>query len=194
MANRFISDERSQEINEPTYLHRCSKCGEIRPNTDFSKSSGQGIGKGRAYVSHCKYCRALYIKSYDPIKKAKTRRSQVEKHRMNIIFNSSKGNAIRRGMEHSITREYLEKLYNEQKGLCYYTNKLMLLDIRETDGNNDSVSIDCIDPKKGYIEGNIVLCRWVINRMKNDITFSDFLQTIFEIYTNFKLSCQQEEN
>jgi len=63
----------------------------------------------------------------------------------------------------------------------------MLKSLENIKDNHDSVSIDRIDSSKGYIIGNIVLCRWVINRMKNDLSNSYFLETISEIYKNFKL-------
>ena len=114
-----------------------------------------------------------------------TRSNQLKKHRLNVIFHSSRWNAKKRKLEHTISIEYLEKLWNDQQGLCYYTNQKMLKDLRNTDNNNDSISLDRIDSSKGYIEGNVVLCRWIINRMKNDIPHDTFLNIVSEINKNF---------
>lgn len=185
MASNVISEERSREINNPNYLYKCKCCGEIKPNHEYSKNKKKG--KGRAYVTQCKKCRVLHSQTEKSKQYRKlTRVKQTKKHRLNIIFHSSLGNSKRRGIEHSISIEYLEELWIKQKGLCYYTNKPMLRDLTNTENNNDSVSIDRVDSKKGYIEGNIVLCKWIINRMKNDISHDDFINIVSDINENFK--------
>ena len=193
MPNRNITNERSIEINDPNYLYQCKKCGEIKLNTEYSRNKTH-TKRGRQYVTQCKKCRVLYMQkdsTQDIIKKV--RYQQRRKHRINIIFNSSKGNAKRRGLAHTISIEYLKDIFEQQKGLCFYTNKPMLIDTRDVNNSNDSVSVDRIDSSKGYIEGNIVLCRWIINRMKNEVSHSIFLELISEIYTNFNKPCQQED-
>lgn len=193
MPNSKVSDERSKIINDPNYLYQCKKCGKLKPNNEYSRSTTH-VKRGRQYVTQCKKCRVLYMQkdsTQDIIKR--TRYQQTRKHRINIIFNASKGNAKKRGLEHTITIDYLEKLFRQQKGLCFYTNKPMLKDTRDVINSNDSVSIDRIDSSKGYVEGNIVLCRWIINRMKNEVSHSIFLELISEIYTNFSRPCQQED-
>ena len=185
MSSNVISDERSNEINSPNYLYECKKCNKLKPNFEYSKDNPKG--KGRGYVTQCKKCRVIHSQTEKSKEYRKiTRINQSKKHRLNIIFHSSIGNAKKRGLEHSISIDYLEKLWNNQKGLCYYTNREMLKDLTESDSNDNSVSIDRVDSSKGYTEGNVVLCRWIVNRMKNDISHSDFLTIISDINKNFK--------
>jgi len=185
MASNVISDKRHKEINDPFYLYTCTKCGIAKPNLEYSRNKDKG--RGRCYVTQCKKCRVLYSQTEKSKENRKvTRVTQTKKHRLNIIFHSSIGNAKKRGLEHSISIDYLEKLWNNQKGLCYYTNKEMLRNLTNSDNNNDSISIDRVDSSKGYIEGNIVLCRWIVNRMKNDISHDEFLTIISDINKNFK--------
>jgi len=188
MASNIITDEKYTEINDISYLYKCTKCNIFKPNSEYSRDNTRAKGRDRAYVTQCKKCRALYMKDeLSKENKKVSRKKQNKKHRLSVIFNSSKGNAKKKGIEHSISLNYLEELWNNQNGLCYYTNKPMLKSLENIKDNHDSVSIDRIDSSKGYIIGNIVLCRWVINRMKNDLSNSYFLETISEIYKNFKL-------
>ena len=184
MASNQITLERSAEINSLDYLYQCTKCNKLKPNSEYSVSLNKRVENslGRAFVSQCKSCRANYNSSRKVLDRRKELAPiQRNKHRLNVIFWSSKQNAKKRNLEHSIDLEYIKELFEIQKGLCYYTGKEMFSDTREKENNENSVSLDRFDSSKGYIKGNIVLCRWVINRMKNDINFKDFLQIISEI-------------
>ena len=184
MASTKITLERSIEINSPNYLHQCTKCKEIKPNSEYSVSLNKRIENslGRAFVSQCKSCRAKYSSSRKVLdRKKELAPLQRNKYRLNVIFWSSKQNAKKRNLEHNIDLEYIKELFEIQKGLCYYTGKEMFLDTRKKENNEDSVSLDRFDSSKGYVKGNIVLCRWIVNRMKNDIDFKNFLQIISEI-------------
>jgi len=68
--------------------------------------------------------------------------------------------------------------YAKQKGLCYYTQEPMTL----SDYHNDEyfATVDRVDPAKGYIEGNIVFCISIINKMKQDMSID-----------KLKFRCQQ---
>jgi len=184
MANSKITIERSIEINSLDYLHQCTKCNEFKPNYEYSPSLNKRVTNslGRAFVSECKSCRRKYHSSRAVLdRKKELAPIQRNKHRLSSIFWSSKQNAKKRNLEHNIDLEYIKDLFKIQKGLCYYTDKEMFIDTREKDNNEDFVSLDRFDSSKGYIKGNIVLCRWIVNRMKNDINFKDFLQIVSEI-------------
>ena len=184
MASNQITLERSIEINSLDYLYKCTKCNEVKPNSEYSPSLNKRVNSslGRAFVSECKSCRRKYNNSRKVLdRKKELAPIQRNKHRLNVIFWSSKQNAKKRNLEHSIDLEYIKELFKIQEGLCYYTGKEMFIDTREKENNEDSVSLDRFDSSKGYIKGNIVLCRWVVNRMKNDINFKDFLQIVSEI-------------
>lgn len=184
MSNNKISLEKSIEINSLDYLYQCTKCKELKPNREYSPSPNKRVinSLGRAFISQCKSSR----RSYNSSKKVLERKRELapiqrNKHRLNLIFWSSKQNAKKRNLEHNVDLDYIKKLFETQKGLCYYSGREMFTDTREKENNEDSVSIDRFDSSKGYIKGNIVLCRWVINRMKNNIDFKSFIQIVSEI-------------
>jgi len=181
----IITDSRNIEINDPNYIYECSICNKPKPNNQYSRDRKKK-GKGREYVTQCKDCRRLYQK-LPHVRENQNKRHilQRKKHRINSVYWSSVSNARNRGTEHTITKDDIKELFEIQKGLCYYTNKPMLQDIRDTVRNDDSLSIDRFDSSKGYIKGNIVLCRWIVNRMKNDIEFKQFLELVSDINKNF---------
>ena len=176
----LLTDSYSAEINDPNFIYECTYCKIPKPNSEYSKNKNQG--RGRNYVTQCKKCRNEYSASEKVLKrKRELGPIQRNKYRLNSIFWASKQNAKKRNLEHNIELEYIKELFKTQKGLCYYTGKEMFIDTREKENNEDSVSLDRFDSSKGYIKGNVVLCRWIVNRMKNDIDFKDFLQIVSEI-------------
>jgi hypothetical protein len=95
-------------------------------------------------------------------------------NRFKLIISDSKRRAKKKGFEFNITVKDIEKLWESQKTLCAYSGIPMSLETRV----NDKVSIDRIDSSKGYTKDNIVLCRWVINWMKSDMTLESFKNEI----------------
>ncbi len=174
------------ELNKPETKWTCSICNIKKPNLEYVKDNY--AKKHRHYVPQCKPCRKEYIEKFkttDSFINSKIKGRK--KNRITMIFNSSKGNALKRNLEHSISRLYIEQLYKKQKGLCYYSNQPMYIDLTNQENNENSISLDRIDSNKGYIENNVVLCRWVVNRIKNDLSADKFFNIIKEIYKYNKL-------
>lgn len=78
---------------------------------------------------------------------------------------------------------YLYKLWVESKGKCFYTNKDMSLKGYHT-MNPDFVTVDRRKSELGYIEGNIVLCCSIINRIKTNLSGKDLISLCKEILKN----------
>jgi hypothetical protein len=79
-----------------------------------------------------------------------------------------------------LTPEYLQEVFFNQRGCCYYTGHPMIFASTSHDPN--SLSIDKLDPLKGYKKGNIVFCKFFINTMKSKLTESQFREIIRCIY------------
>lgn len=98
-------------------------------------------------------------------------------------FSHIKWGAIKRGLEFSITKEYAWELYQNQEGKCFYTQLPIELN---TKNNGMTASIDRVDSKKGYIEGNIVWVHKDINIMKNVFSKQHFLMLCKKVVENHK--------
>lgn len=92
----------------------------------------------------------------------------------------------RRTISSNLTFEYLMKLYELQNGKCYYTNKpLKILHASEWKTNfRESISLDRLDPEKGYVKGNVVYCLYSINTMKGSFTEMNFYNLMKDILYN----------
>ncbi|MFV0149765.1 hypothetical protein OBJ95_06025 [Empedobacter falsenii] len=72
----------------------------------------------------------------------------------------------------------LFKIWNKQKGLCYYSKVKMSINKKD---RLKLVSVDRIDSKKGYELDNIVLCTYVFNSFKFSFNHDEILNFINEL-------------
>lgn len=85
-----------------------------------------------------------------------------------------------------LTPEYMSELTIKQGGCCYYTGLplrpfKMESELKFGKGSKrplsqviQQVSIDKLDPKKGYVEGNVVLASMLVNMMKGQTNLNQF--------------------
>lgn len=89
-------------------------------------------------------------------------------------YNSIMNGALIRNLEFSVSPSYLNELFINQKGYCKYS-RLELLFAKRFKDFSGNASLDRIDNKKGYIEGNVQWIHKTINRMKLDLEEKEFL-------------------
>lgn len=90
-----------------------------------------------------------------------------------VWLHSYKYNAQKRGIEWSVSPEYLWELWLNQHRQCYYTGRILV--------HGDTASLDRIDNNQGYVIGNV---KWVhrnVNRMKSNFTDAEFLAICSEV-------------
>ncbi len=76
------------------------------------------------------------------------------------MYKNMKKTAVDRGWQKPVSQFYLKELWDNQKGLCYWSGMPMEY-VRGMNSNPKSVSVDRLDCSLGYIPGNIVLtCFW----------------------------------
>lgn len=98
--------------------------------------------------------------------KSKLTDLEVAKKMLNL-----KQSADSRNIKFDLSFTTLKKLMEQKK--CFYTG-------RDLESKGDfSLSIDRIDNKLGYVEGNVVACTVDINRKKTDISIEE-LEMIYK--------------
>jgi hypothetical protein len=85
------------------------------------------------------------------------------------------------GPPSDLTVDYLVDLYQQQKGKCYYSGITLFLNARKGHAVPNSISLDRLDPHKGYTQGNVVWCTYFVNTMKGKLTESEFLGLLRQI-------------
>src|SRR5690242_5681781 len=94
------------------------------------------------------------------------------KNYMSRKCRSLKTKSLKQSIPFDLTSSFLEELYEDQLGLCHYTGMPMRLDSSEMEP--DSLSVDKVDPQKGYVRDNVVLCTSFANTLKGTKTVNEF--------------------
>ena len=148
---------------------RCIGCKQILPIEKFLRYIPKRYPGGTAQVSsRCCLCQNNYNRLYY--------RANF-KNRFRMILGRTKHRAVKNSMACSIEINDIEELFRSQNGLCFYSGIELSLD-----SGDWSISIDRIDPEKGYIPGNIALTCWLINNMKRHLHHSEFILMCEKIF------------
>ena len=101
---------------------------------------------------------------------------------------SARRRATTRGVPFDISPSALKDKYVDQNGLCHYSKMPIVMIKRDPSLLHDpfKMTLDRIDPEKGYVLDNIVWCAYCVNSMKQRMPLSDFLKVCRAIVDNFK--------
>ncbi|MEK6882555.1 MAG: hypothetical protein AABY22_23240, partial [Nanoarchaeota archaeon] len=92
----------------------------------------------------------------------------------------------RSNVESDLTLDFLINLYNKQSGKCFYSGiQMTCLEYGMGRHQPFTISIDQIKPKIGYTKDNVVLCCWIINCAKNELSVEEYIETC-ELVSNRK--------
>lgn len=170
----------------------CTICTKAKPIDQFyyktykSKTSGEQYKRYRSECIDCsKQHRAFYTQeNYELVyskKKAKRINSKddIQFHVQEKISTWRKASITKS----DLTVDYLVNLYNIQDGYCYYTGEKMVFGWVDGKVQHNTLSLDKLDPQKGYIQGNVVWCSYLANTMKQNMTEQEFYDCLEGILT-----------
>ena len=128
---------------------------------------------------HCRSCHLLHRKQTKrgivDETNPKVRKSQYSTARERWIALAT-NTARHRSVEPSdITTDYMIELWDQQKGLCFYSGLLLKEPTYGILRHPYSASIDRVDSQKGYIRGNVVWCAWICNRAKSNLSADEYI-------------------
>ncbi len=115
----------------------------------------------------------------------------------NLLFSKAIANAKKRSKEKGLVFEididYIKKIYSEQSGKCYYSKLPLNIVKSQESGLHDSfkMTLDRLDPNKGYVKGNVVWCAYCINSFKLNMSKDKIVEVCKAIINNFN---EKEEN
>ncbi len=123
-------------------------------------------------------------KGYD--KRKKSLKTDLKLYLRNKTSGLSKKCEVK-NMLFDLNKEFLYDLYLKQNGNCYYTG----IKIKHNKGCHqyDSISVERLNPDKGYTKDNTVLAAFAINSFKGMMSekeFKKFLETILPKLNEYK--------
>lgn len=156
-------------------FHICFRCKKTLEISEFR------IIKNRTYP----YCNSM-CRACDNLRttKFKKNKSETIEGKAYFLFSNIKRRCFDKDLECEIDENYIIDLYKKQNGLCYYTGVEMQLSSNDKSENRKNVSVDRIDSSKGYLKSNVVLCCWVVNNIKQDLSVYELKKWCKLIYEN----------
>lgn len=167
LSSKVNKEARSENIKlKKEGLRRCCTCKEIQDILSFNSK-----GKDRI-DSICKGCSRLRL-AKDRLRVKSNPRVYCDR-----IIASLRHRSKVENKPFDISGEYLWEILSNQNFLCFYTLEpldFLLPAKNSTTPHINFPSIDKLDPKLGYVVGNVVWCLWKINRTKSDLTYEEFV-------------------
>ena len=181
---RAILTAQSWEFNKKIFKSgkkRCSRCKKVKLLSEFRPIPKKQQNKPGIviYVSHCNRCDAKRTAKFKSIKGSTIEGSAY------FLMSNVKRRSKDKKLRSEIDINWIVDQWHRQKGICFYTNlKMSFLSKRKSSrkgggykkNNKLSVSLDRVDPSKGYLKSNVVLCTWLANNMKQDLFKKEFIK------------------
>jgi hypothetical protein len=165
-------------------MYKCNKCQQLKPETEFYRNN-KHYRSGYSY--NCIPCtKQYYLESKE---KTKIRvKADKQNDPIKYMLYNAKQRAKKRGLEYSID---INKLHIPTHCPIFGV-ELMYAGTGKTakgyGAYENAASLDRIDPKKGYIDSNIIIVCWEANRSKALLTPDKFymLARFYEKYELIK--------
>lgn len=172
------------------------------------KSCGCAGSRWRKVDALCDYCLRGYLRQSNHTRSTfcsetcRNRMSQIRTigRRQNSIHctlksivTCSKARCKRKGREHDITVEYLERLYEEQDGRCALSGTEMIPSCATSrrKSHPNTVSVDRIDCNRGYVEGNVRLVTIQCNTARSNFDDATFVEMCKRVVQHSEGSSQE---
>lgn len=110
-----------------------------------------------------------------------TGRSRSLKVVLKARLKSATNSPQTRGLACNIDLDYLKSVLVYQDGLCFYTGE----PLNTIAQHPYCLSLDRHDSSQGYIRGNVVLCGWIVNKMKQNVPFEQFIEVCGRLHAKW---------
>ena len=156
---------------------RCTVCNSYKNVDEFDINANNNHRGCRD--RRCKQCKQVKKK-----KRRTTRNRTDQFHRLFVErYQGMKDRAKKYGIICELSVEDLKELYTSQKGRCAISN-IQMTTILGAGRVSTNVSVDQIDPRKGYTKDNVQLVCSAVNQMKSDLPMNELLEFCKAIVNN----------
>ena len=173
----------------------CIRCQTSKPLSAFAFVNAVNSFKGFRVKHHtyCKECNNAYAKEFrkkNPGYQGTGRISSVplaDRRLMSAVRQRLTDAKVRckklKKDPPDLSDVFLYELFLKQDRKCALTGALLKIEV----DHPLCLSLDQIDPSKGYIEGNVQWLAWAVNRAKGDLSLYHFYEMCEVVLNNRKV-------
>lgn len=155
---------------------KCHCCGKFLDVSYFGKKKNKYRDN---HDSRCRMCRTKQNKTRKDLYDRDTKLNKI----LQMRYLCAKERATKYDIPFDITKDYVYELWQKQNGKCAISGIDMTFEFNK--GRiATNVSIDQINPKKGYTTDNIQLVCMAVNQMKSDFDTDTLLMFCENILQN----------
>ena len=166
-------ERKSLAYEKQTGLKPCPRCKVMKDRSEFNRDRREKDG----CQSYCKDCHRTITIAYN---------NTLEGF-MSRLFGNLSQNAVKRGLNVEITFNDLIELYHRQNGRCAITNLEMTHQYGTGGGKfSHNISVDRINSTRHYTRDNIHLVCSIVNQMKWDTPYDQFINMCLAIADNHR--------
>lgn len=191
----FCKECIERRLGHKLYTHKCPTCrkrfsvDKLRQRFCSLKCFGISLSKKTRVCTRCKrrkylngfhvgnwLCRFCHLKYKRAWRKRRTDRLPFMRFVCERISNW-KFRAKKIDAKFLVSKEYLGGLWKIQRGRCFYTGKrLTYFSSDHGQALPNTASLDRLNPRRGYIQGNLAWVCHEINLMKRSFTHAVFMK------------------
>lgn len=137
---------------------KCNKCNYIKHYSFFRKKNNKSGWKdvnGSLRYSYCKICETDRM------------RDEYKRNPIPQMLSNSKIRAKNKNIPHNITTKDIKDVWPKDNR-CPVLNINFEMGYKNKKTKSFAPSLDRIDPKEGYVKGNILVICDIANRLKSD--------------------------
>lgn len=128
---------------------------------------------------------ANYLKNKEQIsEQRKNSRNTKLSSRLSALLGNSRARAKKNSWEFDLSIDFLVSLYKDQNGLCALTGVELSLKADRSRWVGNLISLDRIDPAKGYLKSNVQFVTTSVNYAKGSLTQQQFFDLCERVVRN----------
>lgn len=178
--NNQIIKENVKEENGIKY-YKCSVCKEWLTADNFDQAGGNKYQYRDGLDKRCHNCK---LKQNKQARANYSDEKRLEKVLQDRWF-GARDRAKYKDRLFNISKEDLIDLWNKQEGKCAISKIPMTFNM-DSGRNPYNVSVDQIDPAKGYTKDNIQLVCMCVNQLKSDFNMEIIINVCKSILNNYE--------
>ncbi len=156
---------------KPTEYRVCWECLEILHFSKFGpRSKGWPDLNGNRHKPHCLHCDGVL---------QKRRHEAIPHHRLYLL---AQRRAKRDKLPFDLTSDYIKSIWPKDNK-CPILGTTFKFGIKN---KHELATIDKMNPKKGYVKGNVVIISFRANQLKRDIEDIEIFNKLYQFYKKYK--------
>jgi len=106
------------------------------------------------------------------------RKADIKKNMFQKAYRGAYRRALKKQLPFDLSLSDLSEAYDRQNGNCFYSGIQMHIKRRSQSELHDpyKMTLDCVNPDKGYVKDNIVWCIYCVNSLKQKMEKKEMMQ------------------